>query len=352
MSTRPMMPAPELDRENMLGFIHALPDQLETAWALGLSLPLPVTGKIERIVIAGMGGSAIGGDLLASYCRDRCQIPIVTHRDYELPAWATGPETLVICSSHSGNTEETLSAFQAAKAGGCSLLTLSTGGKLVDAAGKTGVANWLFEHDGQPRTAVAFSFGMLLALVERLGLVSGSEKEIRSAISVMHMQRQTLGRDVDMHHNPAKRLAGQLTGKYISIFAAGSMEVVARRWKTQFNELAKAWAQFEGLPEADHNTLVATINPEELVTKVAAIFLRSEMDHPRNQLRLAATREAFMLDGLTTDEVWAKGDTRLAQMWTLLQMGDYVAYYLALMYGIDPTPVEALARLKEKLSSL
>ena len=139
-------------------------------------------------------------------------------------------------------------------------------------------------------------------------------------------------------------------GRYVSVFAAGAFEVIARRWKTQINELAKAWAQFEVIPEADHNTLAGLLNPDELLPKVAAIFLRAEIDHPRNVLRLDATKQSFMLEGLVTDEVRAEGQTRLAQMWTLLQFGDYVSYYLALLYKVDPTPVDALLALKAKLA--
>ena len=340
----------KMDPENMLGHIENLPDQLWQAWKLGHELELPRMELIRQVVVAGMGGSAIGGDLLANYLVSRCDLPIISHRDYDLPAWAKGAETLVICSSHSGNTEETLSAFDAALANGCSILTLSTGGKLTEKAQVASVSAWTFEHVGQPRTAIGYSFGMLLALMTRLGLVSETDGDVLEAVGAMKDAQTILGADVEVAANPAKRLAGQLVGRYVSIFAAGQLEVVARRWKTQINELAKAWAQFEGLPEADHNTLAGTLNPEALLSKVAAIFLRAEMDHPRNSLRLDATRQLFMLEGLTTDEVWARGERELAQMWTLLHFGDYVAYYLALMYQVDPTPVAALVALKQKLA--
>lgn len=340
----------KVDPENMLGHIENLPDQLWLAWKQGLELELPRTGLIRQVVVAGMGGSAIGGDLLANYLASRCDLPIISHRDYDLPAWAKGTETLVICSSHSGNTEETLSAFDAALANGCSILSLSTGGKLTEKAQVAGVSAWTFEHVGQPRTAIGYSFGMLLALMTRLGLVSETDGDVLAAVEAMKDAQTFLGADVEVTANPAKRLAGQLVGRYVSVFAAGPLEVVARRWKTQINELAKSWAQFEGLPEADHNTLAGTRNPEAMLSKVAAIFLRAEMDHPRNSLRLDATRQLFMLEGLMTDDVWARGERELAQMWTLLHFGDYVAYYLALMYQVDPTPVAALVALKQKLA--
>ncbi len=338
-----------LDPQNMLSQIDSLPDQLVEAWQLGFNLPLHDIGKVNRVVIAGMGGSAIGGDLLASYMADQCPVPVVVHRGYDLPAWAYGKDALVICSSHSGNTEETLSAFDAAVQGDCTIFTLSTGGKLAEKATSAGAQTWIFNHQGQPRTAVGYSFGILLALFSRLGLVDVTDAVVADTVAAMKNQQRHLTAGAGLATNPARRLAGQLVGRYVSVFAAGSNEVIARRWKTQINELAKAWAEFEGLPEADHNTLAGLINPETELSKVAAIFLSAPGDHPRNKIRLAFTRQQMMLAGLLVDDVMAKGESPLAQMWTLLHFGDYVAYYLALMYGVDPTPIEALIELKNYL---
>src|SRR5512139_1436583 len=147
----------------MLAEIDSLPGQLGKAWDLGCRHALPEWSDLQQIVICGMGGSAIGADLLAAYALDRCRVPITVHRDYDLPGWAVDRRTLVITTSHSGNTEETLSALAAALARGCRSLSITTGGKLAAAAGSVGAPVWLFEHDGQPRAAVGYSFGLLLA---------------------------------------------------------------------------------------------------------------------------------------------------------------------------------------------
>ena len=157
----------ELDSQNMLGEIDDLPDQLARAWELGQKQDLPKLGAIRQIVIAGMGGSAIGADLLAAYAASACPVPIIIHRDYDLPAFARGPETLVITSSHSGNTEETLTSFDAALENSCSVVAVTTGGKLAEKALAAKLPLWKFEHAGQPRAAVGFSFGLLLALFVR-----------------------------------------------------------------------------------------------------------------------------------------------------------------------------------------
>jgi glucose/mannose-6-phosphate isomerase len=338
-----------LDPQNMLWHIDNLPDQLQKAWEAGQEQPLPKWHQIERVLIAGMGGSAIGADLLAAYVENNCSVPVVVHRDYNVPAWATGPQTLVITSSHSGNTEETLSSFQMALQNGCRCLSISTGGELAEIARQAQTALWTFEHDGQPRAAVGFSFGLLLALFTRLNLIPNPAQDLEEAVSAMQKQQETIQAHVPIIHNPAKRMAGQLMDRWVSVFGAGILNPVARRWKGQISELAKAWAQFEFLPEADHNTLAGTIHPEELLRRTTALFLRCPADHPRNRLRLDITRRAFMLEGISTDFLDGKGTTPLSNQWTALHFGDYTAYYLAMAYGIDPTPVAALVELKEEL---
>ena len=338
-----------LDSQHMLAEIDGLPQQLQTAWELGQGLPLPEADGIRQVVIAGMGGSAIGADLLAAYALPLCPVPIFVHRNYDLPAWASGPETLVIASSHSGNTEETLSAFDAAAARGCRLMAVCTGGQLAAKARQRDVPLWTFEHSGQPRAAVGYSFGLLLAAFTRLGLLPNPEAELRGAVQAMQAQQASLRADVPTVHNPAKRMAGQWVGRWVVVLGADHLEPVARRWKGQLSEVAKSWGQFEFLPESDHNTLAGLVQPEEQFAHSMVIFLQADSLHPRNQLRVDVTRQIFMVEGLNTDVYRAVGDSRLAHMWTALHFGDYSAYYLAMAYGIDPSPVPAIESLKVEL---
>jgi len=340
-----------IDRQNYLGEIENLPNQLEIAYRRGLSLPLPEWKGIQRVLVAGMGGSAIGADLLLAYASATCRVPVQVQRNYYLPAWAHGPETLVVASSHSGNTEETLAAFEQASKNDCRLLALCTGGKLESNAASAGVPVWTFEHPGQPRAAVGYSFSLLLALFSRLGLIPDPQAELSEAITAMRKQQPSLQAAQLIVHNLAKRLAGQLIGRWVMVFAADILEPVARRWKTQINELAKAWSQFEGLPEADHNALAGLQQPEKGLSTAMALFLRAGSYHPRNLLRVELTKQAYMLEGLNTDFIDAQGETALAQQWTTLHLGDYVAYYLAMLYEINPTPVEALEGFKRTLTS-
>jgi glucose/mannose-6-phosphate isomerase len=341
----------ELDTLNMLGEIDNLPDQLGYAYQLGLKNDLPDWKDPRQVVIAGMGGSAIGADLLASYGASLSPISVSVHRDYSLPLFARGAETLVICSSHSGNTEETLDAFEFARKAECRIIVVSTGGELAKRARENNIPVWAFDHAGQPRAAVGFSFGLLLAMFQRLGFIPDQKDAMEDALASMKRSQQHLRADIPAVRNPAKRYAGQLMGRWVTVMGSGLLTTVARRWKGQISEVAKAGANFEFLPEADHNTLAGTMNPEEVLNPhTMTLFLRAPSDHPRNRLRSDLTRKAFMLEGMNTDYIDARGDTPLAHMWTLILFGDYMAYYLAMGYGVDPTPVKALVDFKQAMA--
>ena len=165
----------------------------------------------------------------------------------------------------------------------------------------------------------------------------------------MGKQREALAAELPDVKNPAKRMAGQLIDRWVSVFGADLLVPVARRWKGQISEIAKAWGQFEDLPEANHNTLAGVVNPEDVLSKTVALFLQAEANHPRNLRRIELTKKNFMLEGISTDLIQAKGKSRMAQMWTALQFGDYTAYYLAMAYDMDPSPVAAIERLKKEL---
>jgi glucose/mannose-6-phosphate isomerase len=344
----------QLDPQNMLGEIDSLPAQLEKAWQIGQTSEVLKTSEVSRVLISGLGGSAIGADLLSAFASPACRVPVAVHRDYGLPAWARGPETLVIASSHSGNTEETLDSFDAALKAGCRVLAICTGGELEKRAAAAGAPVWKFEHKGQPRAAVGFSFGLLLAAFSRLGLIAPPEKvttEVVTTVEAMKKQQENLRADVPVAKNPAKRMAGQLVGRWVNVYGSGILAPVARRWKGQINELAKAGAGFEVLPEADHNALAGTRNPSDILSRTFSLFLRAASDHPRNRLRADLTRQALMVEGLNTDFYEAQGDSPLAQMWTAIHFGDYVAFYLAMAYGANPTDTSMLEEFKTAMKA-
>jgi len=340
---------PKIDTQYLMEEIEQRPNQLEAAWALGLKLPLPDRSNLRRVVIAGMGSSAIGTELFLAYIRPNCQIPVALVRNYTLPAWAKGPETLVICSSYTGDTEEVLSIFEQAVANGCQVLTISTGGQLTAKAQKASVESWIFKHTGLTGSAIGYAFGLPLALFTRLGLIPDPSQELAETVSGMRTQQESLRTDIPVRENEAKRLAGQCVGRSAMVIGSDYLTPVARYWKIQLNEIAKSWAHFEELPEADHHTLMGVQNPQSILPHTMLLFLRARDCHPRNQLRTKITKEFFMLEGLGTDFFNAAGDTPLAQMWTALHFGDYLAYYLAMSYEVDPGPADAVTGLKAYL---
>jgi glucose/mannose-6-phosphate isomerase len=341
----------EIDTQGYIDHLNGLPDQLATALELGQTLELPEPpSAIDQVLIAGMGGSAIGADLVAAYAKPDSRAPIVVHRDYDLPRWAHSVNTLVICSSHSGNTEEALSIFEQAAASDCQVMAVTTGGQLAEKARARGYPVWQFEHDFQPRAGVGYSFGLLAGILSRLDIGVSLPDDAKSLTAGLKSNQAHLIPEKPVAQNPAKRLAGQLIGRWLTVWGAGIMAPIARRWKGQFNEVAKSQACFEILPEGDHNTLQGIAQPEGQFGASMHIFLQAESLHPRNQLRVELTRMGLMMEGHNTDIVIARGEGRLAHMWNTLLFGDYVAYYLAMAYEVDPTPVPMLADLKEQLS--
>ena len=192
----------EKDPGNMLAEIEHLPEQLKKAWSLGQDMPLQESRRIRNVVLAGMGGSAIGADLLQAYALSHVPIPIIVWRNYALPAFV-GKERLVILSSHSGNTEETLSAFDHALETGAKLIAVTTGGELAVRAKDAGVPLWQFEHVGQPRAAVGYSFGLLLAAISHMGWLPDPVEEVADAVASMKDQQVALGADVPIAQNAA-----------------------------------------------------------------------------------------------------------------------------------------------------
>ena len=342
----------QLDKQNMLAQIDGLSDQLGQAWELGLAQLLPDFKDIQNIVISAMGDSAISAELVTASVSSSIRLPVTVHRDYGLPAFATSKRTLVICCSHSGNTEEVLDSFETALKNDCSIFVLSTGGELAKRASAKNISAWRFDSNCVVDTAaIAYPFGFLLALFSRLGFIPDPANDVTEAIAMMKRSQQHIHAEVIAAKNPAKRYAGQLVGRWVTLVATENLAPVARRWKTQINQLAKAGANFEIIPEATHNTLTATINPNAtLNAHTMTLFMRAPSDHLRNRLRSDLMRKTFMLEGLNTDVIDARGVSVIAHLWTLILFGDYMAYYLAMAYGADPSEENAFLNFKRSLS--
>lgn len=331
--------------------IVALPQQLQDGWAAAQAIDLPESfSQIDRAVVAGMGGSAIGGALFAALAAPDCPHPMSVVRDYDLPAYVNGSNTLVIALSYSGNTEEVLSAFEQARTRGCQLLVVAGGGQLAERAPAIGASLVRIQYLSLRHSALGWVLAPLLNLASRLHWTHDFTADLDEAIKVLHEWTPDLDVDVPVMKNLAKREAGQLMGRSVIVFGASYFAEVARRWKEQINESAKAWAAIETLPDADHNSLAGLEWPDAFTSKVMALFLTGEGDQPRNVQRIQLTRQAYMMAGCNTDFIRAWGVSPLAQMTSLVLLGDFIGYYLALLYGAEPTRVHAVAEFKAALA--
>ena len=340
----------ELDPAGMLGHVEALPQQCRDAWALTRELELPADYlQVDKVVIAGMGGSAIGGDLAAAVVANRSPLPISVHRDYDLPAFADR-KTLVIASSYSGNTEETVSAFRVAHERGCPLLAVATGGKLAQLAVDWQVPLISFGYRSMPRAALGYLLVSLLGVLRPLGVTGDLEPDLEEALQVMERQWAELAPTVPQAQNQAKRLAVELAGRVPVVVGAGPLATVTRRWKAQFNENGKSWACVEPLPEMNHNAVSGTHFPAEMAGRVFVLFLEGTGLHPRLELRLELTRKVFEGMGITCRQVPIHGQSTLAQILSAIQLGDAISCYLAALYRTDPTAIEDIVQLKERMS--
>jgi glucose/mannose-6-phosphate isomerase len=304
--------------------------------------------EVSKVVILGMGGSAIGGDLVSNLVASEARLPILVHRDYNLPAFIDS-KTLVIASSYSGMTEETLSSFKQALETDSKKLVITTGGKLKTMAEARNIPVFSFDYKAQPRAALPFSFLSILGFLQRLGFINDKSADVTETVEVLQKLSQRINEGVSLSQNPAKQLANRLYGHLPIIYGADILSEVAHRWKTQFNENSKAWAFYEAFPELNHNAVVGYQFPPELASKIVVVLLRSAYLPKRIQLRYQLTCQLLEQAKVSYQIVDSEGVSPLSQVMSLVLFGDYTSYYLAILYKIDPSPVETIDYLKEQL---
>ncbi len=339
-----------MDPQDMLGWVERFPEQVADAWerADAVTLPNSYKGK-SKIIVIGMGGSAIGGDLLAALVADKARVPVSVIRGYRLPAWVD-EDTLVITSSYSGNTEETLSAFHQALERGASVVALTTGGQLEREALDRDLPVVAFPGGGQPRAAIGYSFVLLLGIVRAGGYYTLPSEARAEAEHVLDSLNSAYASEVPEVENVAKQYARALFGRIPYVVGAGFLRPVARRWKTQFNENSKQWAAFDEMSELNHNTIMGTQAPSDLKEHLTLISLESSLDHPRIKARWDITADIFQRAGLAHLRLNAPGDHAFTQMLGLIHLGDFVTVYLAFLNDRDPSNIANIDFLKSELA--
>lgn len=337
----------KIDKSDMLSFCVEAPkhygEAAKLAETVSVNYPKPRT-----IIVAGMGGSAISGELLKDWASDRVEVPIEVCREYRLPAYADR-RTLVFIVSYSGETEESLSALLDAIRRKCMPVCMSSGGKLHEFAEKLNFPHVLLPSGMAPRATLPYLFMPLPLILEKIGLVSDVGSEISEVPKILRL--------VSLENSPKKPLSGNFSKNLASnigetvpvVYGFGMYRAVAQRFKTQFNENSKVPAKWEFFPELNHNEIVGWEAAKKIARNFSLIFIRDRGEPDETRLRIEATQKILRDKSLRAFEVWSKGEGRMARMLSVVCTGDFTSVYLALLRRIDPTPVRSIVILKQKI---
>jgi len=340
----------QFDKSGMLDHLHGFPEQCQKAWEKVLKFELPREyTEISNVVIVGMGGSAIGGDIVRRLALAESKLPVWVHRDYGLPAFVDAG-TLVIASSYSGNTEETLSAFTESLKTSAKKLVITSDGKLKHLAEQEGIPVFVVDYQAPPRAAFPHSLIPLVGIFQKVGLLRDKTADLKEAVGILQELSRDLMETRPLASNPAKQLAAKLWGHIAVIYGAEILSEVAKRWKGEFNENSKAWAFFESFPELNHNAVVGYEFPPEAKERILVLMLRPPSLRPRNLLRYEVTAKLLAKAGIAYEFAEARGESHLAQMMSLILLGDYTSFYLSMLNEVDPTSTEAINFVKQYLA--
>ncbi len=331
--------------------IFTFPEQMQSAFRIAdESVPQGKKSTATAVVIAGMGGSAIGGDLIKALTADSATVPIEVVRDYSLPAWV-GPSTAVICVSYSGNTEESLSCYDEACKNGAQLIGITSGGELADRLKEDGGHLITIPGGNPPRASLGLVSIPALVYLSRQGLCSGAEEnEIAGAAALLSKHRSEFSKQSDSNRalNLAKKICGSIPIIYGDARYTGS---VALRFRGQLEENAKMVAFHHSLPEMNHNEIVGYLNNPNLLQKAGIIWLLDEDQHTRTGLRQSLTRDLIGDIVGYQEEIQSVGGSLLERLFYLIHFCDWVSYWCAILHGTDPSPVERIEALKQSLSA-
>ncbi|HLF64778.1 MAG TPA: bifunctional phosphoglucose/phosphomannose isomerase [Saprospiraceae bacterium] len=324
--------------------ISRFTEQLEEALEIGKNASIhPLSSPIQHIYVSGMGGSGIGADFVASFIYDECKVPYLVGKGYDIPAYI-GPQSLTLASSYSGNTEETLTAFDAIQKTGSRTICIASGGKVITTAKKLGL-DFVKLPDTwpSPRACLGFSVVAQLCILQKLGLIGNSAiEEVRKSITLLNSE------EIDIKAR-AEKVAHMIFGKLPVIYATDRYAPVAVRFRQQVNENAKSLGWHHIIPEMNHNELVGWRDQHQ---DLAVIWFRSRNDHPRNQVRIDINKEIIGNYTSTLIELYAKGDSQIQQSLYLVHLGDWISWYLAQLRGVDAIEVKVIDFLKGELGKV
>jgi glucose/mannose-6-phosphate isomerase len=342
----------QIDPQDMFSAIYRFPDQMLEAIEIGKNIKLKNKySTCKNVILTGMGGSAIGGDVIKTILSDELKIPFYVNRNYDLPNWVN-KNTLVICSSYSGNTEETLSAYEDAVSKGAMIIGISTGGKLSDKLNSDGYDLIKIIGGLQPRAALAYSFIPVLFFLNKIGLASNEKlSDLNNTITILNNKRDNYS--IGDSSNPIFKMAKDIYGMVPVIYGVtDTTGVVALRWKGQLCENSKMIAYHNEIPELNHNEIVGWGNNLDLLSELVVIWLYDKYDNNRIKARQDITKEILNEIDITQHEVHAEGANKIERLLDLINFGDWLSYWCAILHNTDPSPVEKINKLKQALENI
>jgi len=343
----------KIDKSGMVDTLAKFPEQIKETMDIMDSTELNSCFKVDNIIVSGMGGSAISGDILQSLFRNRFDIPIFVTRAYNLPKWAN-KNTLVISQSYSGNTEETLSTFKHANQKKCKIIGISSGGKLQEYCEKRDISHILIPPGFAPRAATAYMLFSAILSIKKTGLFEGSiEPEIEETLELTDELRNSNKKTVPEKDNFSKQIANMIASTIPQVYGWEIYDPIARRWCTQFNENSKIIARYDSIPECNHNDIVGWSQNRKISKKFSCLLFRDEkIESVYISKRLDFMKTLFKEVAANVVEIQIKGKKKLAKMMYAMYLGDFVSCYLAILNGIDPTPVDIITELKGALAEI
>jgi len=343
----------KFDKSNMLDLLLDFPQQCSAALDIAKKAKISFEKKdFKKIVFVGVGASAIGADLARSYSYFKSNIPLLVLREYDLPELVDS-STLVIISSYSGNTEEALQAYEQAKKKNAALIAISSGGALKERALGDKI-NFVETPKGfPPRCALGYASIIPLYLLSALGVIKDISLEINQVVRVLEeLKKNNLSPEIATSDNIAKSCAVKLWNKFAAIYTSSiHLDICSTRLRSQLAENSKVLSSSHLFPEMNHNEIVGWENPAKLFKNMVVVMLRDKDMHPRVAKRMDITRDILKEEeGIEVVEIWSRGDNLLSRIFSLIYIGDFISYYLAILYGVDPTPIDRITYLKKELA--
>ncbi|HEA47529.1 MAG TPA: bifunctional phosphoglucose/phosphomannose isomerase [bacterium] len=337
------------DKKDMAYLLADFPDQCSRAIKIALQAPLPSYKRIDEILVCGMGGSGIGGEILKSVVEKELKIPLVINKDYQIPEFVNS-QTLVFSVSYSGNTEETLSAYREAVKKKAQIVAITTGGRLAGLAKRSKIPVISIPSGLPPRVSLGYLFFSLLVILERLGLIKNKKKECQETLRLLKDLRKKLSLPSRAGSNQAKRIALKLYKNLPLIYTSPILFPAGLRWKGQLSENSKVLAFSNTFPELNHNEIVGWRCLPGILKRCYLINLCDKKDSSRIKKRIKITSKIIKDEAKGLDFLYSQGKSLLARLFSLIYLGDWVSYYLAILNRIDPTPVKVIDYLKRELA--